>query len=57
MDKSHTFNVDNHVSSITKIKQDGTLKTRTVSELSEIKNLIFISVNANHKYRTFEANY
>ena len=35
---SHTFNVDNHVFNITKIKQDGTLKTRTVSELSESNN-------------------
>ena len=32
---SHTFNVDNHVFNITKIKQDGTPKTRAVSELSE----------------------
>ena len=32
---SHTFNVDNCVFNITKIKRDGTSKTKTVSELSE----------------------
>ena len=55
---SHTFNVDNRVLNITKIKRDGTLKTRTVSELSESNNKSnFILVNVNHKYGTFEANY
>ena len=35
---SHTFNVDNRVFNIKKIKQNGTSKTRTVSELSESSN-------------------
>ena len=35
---SHTFNVDNHVFNITKIKQIGKLKTKTVSELSVSNN-------------------
>ena len=35
---SHIYNVDNHVFNITKIKQDGTSKTRTVSELFESNN-------------------
>ena len=38
MGGSHTFNVDNYVFNITKIKLDGTLKTRAVSELSELSN-------------------
>ena len=55
---SHTFNVDNHVYKITKIKWDGTSKTRAVSELSESNNKSdFISAKVNHKYGTFEANY
>ena len=35
---SNTFNADNHVFNITKIKSDGTSKTRAVSELSESSN-------------------
>ena len=35
---SHTFNVDNPVFNLTKIKQDGTSKTRVVSKLSESSN-------------------
>ena len=35
---SHAFNVDNNVFNITKIKQGGTSKTRTVSELFESSN-------------------
>ena len=35
---SHTFNIDNCVFNITKIKRDGTSKTRTVSELSKSSN-------------------
>ena len=38
MGGSHTFNVDNHVYNIIKIKRDWTSKTRTVSELSESSN-------------------
>ena len=34
----HTFNVDNRVFNITKIKPDGTSKTGAVSELSESSN-------------------
>ena len=35
---SHTFNVDNRVFNITKTKQNGKPKTRTVSEVSELSN-------------------
>ena len=35
---SRTFNVDNHVYSITKIKRNEKSKTRTVSEVSELSN-------------------
>ena len=38
MGGSHTFNTDNHVLNLTKSKQDGTSKTRTVNELSELSN-------------------
>ena len=38
MGGSHIFNVDNRDFNITKIKQDKTSKTRTVSELSESNN-------------------
>ena len=38
IDAFHIFNIDNHVFNITKTKQDGILKTRTVSELSESNN-------------------
>ena len=37
-DHFDTFNVNNHVFNITKIKRDGTFKTRTFSELSELNN-------------------
>ena len=54
----NTFNVDNHVFNITKIKRDGPLKTRAVRALSESSNKsIFVLANVNHKYGTFEANY
>ena len=35
---SHTFNVDNPLFNLTKIKRDGTFKTRVVSKLSESNN-------------------
>ena len=35
---SHTFNVDNSVFNITKTKRNGKLKTRIVSEVSELSN-------------------
>ena len=55
---SDTFNVDNHVFNITKLKQDATSKTKAVSELSESRNNSdFIFENVNHKYGTFEASY
>ena len=38
MGGSHTFNVDNPVFNLTKIKRDRTVKTRVVSELFESSN-------------------
>ena len=35
---SHTFNIDNLLFNLTKIKRDGTSKTRVVSKLSESNN-------------------
>ena len=46
----HTFNVDNHVFNITKIKQDGISKTRVVSELSESSNKLDIYIGELTKY-------
>ena len=47
--ESHTFNVDNRVFNFTKTKQNGTLKTRIVSEVSKPNNKSDFDVN--HKYK------
>ena len=58
MEGSYTFNIDNPVHNLTKIKYDGTSKTIVVSKFSETSNKSnFILANVNHKYGTFEANY
>ena len=47
MGRSHTFNVDNCVFNIIKIKQDSIPKTRTMSELVESSNKSNFDINAH----------